>query len=95
MKSSKQKSSNRVQECFVLVYDALEDPSTEQTILKNVRENYPGITLLSVTQKIASVTDYDQIIVLIGLVDVHAHYQGDYTQQAQTGQQDDFQADGQ
>ena len=31
MKSSKQKSSNRVQECFVLVYDALEDPSTEQT----------------------------------------------------------------
>ena len=37
----------------------------------------------------------DQIIVLIGLVDVHAHYQGDYAQQAQTGQQDDFQADGQ
>jgi hypothetical protein len=31
MKSSKQKSGNRVQECFVLVYDALEDPSTEQT----------------------------------------------------------------
>ncbi|MNY17192.1 hypothetical protein D3C86_1504930 [compost metagenome] len=37
----------------------------------------------------------DQIIVLIGLVDVHAHYQGDDAQQAQTGQQDDFQADGQ
>ncbi|MCY1363521.1 hypothetical protein D9M69_502880 [compost metagenome] len=37
----------------------------------------------------------DQIIVLIGLVEVHAHDQGDYAQQAQTGQQDDFQANGQ
>ena len=46
-------------------FTARVDPSTEQTILKNVRENYPGITLLSVTQKIASVTDYDQIIVLM------------------------------
>ena len=29
------------------------------------RNEYPGITLISVTQKIASVTDYDQIILLM------------------------------
>ena len=31
----------------------------------NVHANYPGITLISVTQKIASVADYDQIILLM------------------------------
>ncbi|MNY56815.1 hypothetical protein D3C86_1929350 [compost metagenome] len=36
----------------------------------------------------------DQLVVLIGLVDVHADDQEDHAQQAQTGQQDDFQADG-
>jgi ATP-binding cassette subfamily B protein len=46
-------------------FTARVDPSTEQAILKNVRENYPGITLISVTQKIASVMDYDQIILLM------------------------------
>ena len=46
-------------------FTARVDPSTERAILKNVRENYPGITLISVTQKIASVMDYDQIIVLM------------------------------
>jgi len=46
-------------------FTARVDPSTESTILKNVRENYPGITLISVTQKIASVVDYDQIILLM------------------------------
>jgi len=46
-------------------FTARVDPSTESTILKNVRENYPGITLVSVTQKIASVVDYDQIILLM------------------------------
>jgi ATP-binding cassette subfamily B protein len=30
-----------------------------------VQRNYPGITLLSVTQKIASVQDYDQIVLLM------------------------------
>jgi ATP-binding cassette subfamily B protein len=30
-----------------------------------VRRNYPGITLLSVTQKIAPVEDYDQIVLLM------------------------------
>ena len=46
-------------------FTARVDPSTEQTILKNVRENYPGITLISVTQKITSVMDYDQIVLLM------------------------------
>jgi len=46
-------------------FTARVDASTERTILQNVRENYPGITLLSVTQKIASVMDYDQIILLM------------------------------
>ncbi|MNG18476.1 hypothetical protein D3C84_1025460 [compost metagenome] len=36
----------------------------------------------------------DQRIVLIGLVEVHAHDQRDHAEQAQTGEQDDFQADG-
>ncbi|PUZ25915.1 ABC transporter ATP-binding protein [Chitinophaga parva] len=46
-------------------FTARVDSQTEQKILQNVRANYPGITLLSVTQKIASVQDYDQIILLM------------------------------
>ena len=34
-------------------------------ILKNLRENYPGITLISVTQKIATAGNFDKIIVLM------------------------------
>jgi ATP-binding cassette subfamily B protein len=30
-----------------------------------VERNYPGITLISVTQKIAAIEHYDQIIVLM------------------------------
>jgi len=30
-----------------------------------VRQNYPGITLISITQKIASVEHFDQVIVLM------------------------------
>lgn len=41
------------------------DTKTEQKVLKNVQENYPGITLISVTQKISSIELYDQIIVLM------------------------------
>jgi ATP-binding cassette subfamily B protein len=33
--------------------------------LENLRANYPGITLISVTQKIAAVEHFDQIIVLM------------------------------
>ena len=45
-------------------FTARVDNQTEQKILANVEKNYPGITLLSVTQKIASVIDYQQIISL-------------------------------
>lgn len=40
------------------------DNPTEEKILANISKNYPGITLLSVTQKIASVLNYGQIILL-------------------------------
>jgi ATP-binding cassette subfamily B protein len=46
-------------------FTARVDSSTERKILENVQRNYPGITLLSVTQKVASVEDYDQIILLM------------------------------
>jgi ATP-binding cassette subfamily B protein len=46
-------------------FTARVDNTTERTILENVHRNYPGITLISVTQKIASVVDYDQIILLM------------------------------
>lgn len=45
-------------------FTARVDPQTEEKILKNVEKNYPGITLLSVTQKIAAIQDYQQIILL-------------------------------
>lgn len=46
-------------------FTARVDSKTERAILDNVRANYPGITLISVTQKIASVADYDQIVLLM------------------------------
>jgi ATP-binding cassette subfamily B protein len=46
-------------------FTARVDPNTEKKILDNVQRNYPSITLLSVTQKIASVEHYDQIILLM------------------------------
>ncbi len=45
-------------------FTARVDNQTEQKILDNVSKNYPGITLISITQKIASVMDYGQIILL-------------------------------
>ena len=46
-------------------FTARVDAATEASILENVQRNYPGITLLSVTQKIAPVQDYDQIVLLM------------------------------
>ncbi len=46
-------------------FTARVDAATEKAILSNVHKNYPGITLISVTQKIASVMDYDQIVLLM------------------------------
>ena len=46
-------------------FTARVDPTTERAILENVRRHYPGLTLISVTQKIAPVEDYDQIVLLM------------------------------
>lgn len=45
-------------------FTARVDNQTESKILTNIEKNYPEITLLSVTQKIAPVTGYGQIILL-------------------------------
>jgi ABC-type multidrug transport system fused ATPase/permease subunit len=56
-------------------FTARVDARTERKILANVRRNYPELTLVSVTQKIAPVEDYDQIVLLMeGLVlDIGTH----------------------
>lgn len=46
-------------------FTARVDAATEKKIGMNLIENYPGITLLSVTQKIDPVKEYDQIILLM------------------------------
>jgi ATP-binding cassette subfamily B protein len=46
-------------------FTARVDPQTEKKILQNVRNNYPDLTLVSVTQKIGPVKDFDQIILLM------------------------------
>jgi ATP-binding cassette subfamily B protein len=46
-------------------FTARVDTRTEQNILNNVAQNYPNITLISITQKIASLADYDTIFVVM------------------------------
>jgi ATP-binding cassette subfamily B protein len=46
-------------------FTARVDPQTEKKILQNVKTNYPNLTLISVTQKINPVKDFDQIILLM------------------------------
>ncbi len=46
-------------------FTARLDIHTEQKILENMKKNYPDITLISVTQKIESIQDYDNIILLM------------------------------
>jgi ATP-binding cassette, subfamily B, bacterial len=46
-------------------FTARVDSSTERKILENISKNYPDLTLISVTQKIASVEHYDQIVLLM------------------------------
>ena len=46
-------------------FTARVDNNTEKKILENIQNNYPGLTLVSVTQKISSVEHYDQIILLM------------------------------
>ena len=46
-------------------FTARVDQQTEKKILQNVSKNYPGLTLISVTQKINPVKHYDQIILVM------------------------------
>ncbi len=46
-------------------FTARVDTNTEHRILENIKKNYPGVTLVSVTQKISSIQDYDRIILLM------------------------------
>ncbi len=46
-------------------FTARVDRATEASILKNVSENYPDVTLISITQKIEPIQNYDHIIVIM------------------------------
>lgn len=46
-------------------FTARVDTLTEKKILENIQRNYPGLTLLSVTQKVAAVENYDKVIVIM------------------------------
>ncbi|MEZ7820691.1 MAG: ABC transporter ATP-binding protein [Patescibacteria group bacterium] len=50
---------------FLDDFTARVDNKTEQKILNNLKNNYPEITLISITQKIAPIKDYDNIILLM------------------------------
>ena len=50
---------------FLDDFTARVDAATEAKILANVAKNYPDLTLVSITQKIAPVEDYDRIILLM------------------------------
>jgi ATP-binding cassette subfamily B protein len=45
-------------------FTARVDNKTEKKILANIQKNYPGLTLISVTQKISAIEHYNKIIVL-------------------------------
>jgi ATP-binding cassette subfamily B protein len=50
---------------FLDDFTARVDARTEKKILENVARNYPGLTLVSITQKIAPIESYDQIVLLM------------------------------
>lgn len=50
---------------FLDDFTARVDGLTEAKILKNLSRNYPNLTLVSITQKIAPIVNYDQIILLM------------------------------
>ncbi len=50
---------------FLDDFTARVDSQTEQKILANIEKNYPDITLVSITQKIAPIESYDQIILIM------------------------------
>lgn len=46
-------------------FTARVDRATEASILENVSKNYPDVTLVSITQKIEPIQNYDHIIVIM------------------------------
>jgi ATP-binding cassette subfamily B protein len=46
-------------------FTARVDAATERKILENIASNYPGLTLVSVTQKISAIEHYDKIVLLM------------------------------
>jgi ATP-binding cassette subfamily B protein len=46
-------------------FTARLDPATERQVLANLRRNYPELTLLTVTQRIGPVQDYDHIVLMM------------------------------
>ncbi|WP_443749313.1 ABC transporter ATP-binding protein [Asticcacaulis solisilvae] len=50
---------------FLDDFTARVDVTTEARILANVQRNYPDLTLISITQKIAPVEAFDQIVLLM------------------------------
>jgi len=50
---------------FLDDFTARVDAKTEKSILHNIAQNYPQLTLLSITQKIAPIEAYDQILLLM------------------------------
>ena len=50
---------------FLDDFTARVDTVTEKKILSNIQKNYPNLTLVSVTQKIESVENYEEIILLM------------------------------
>jgi len=46
-------------------FTARVDQQTERKILENMQRNYPDLTLISVTQKVAAVQHYEQIVLMM------------------------------
>jgi ATP-binding cassette, subfamily B, bacterial len=56
-------------------FTARVDKRTERKIMDNIMNNYPGITILTITQKIAPVEHFEQIILLMEseIIDAGTH----------------------
>ncbi len=46
-------------------FTARVDIKTERNIIENLDKEYPNLTLLSITQKIESIKNYDQIFLIM------------------------------
>ena len=50
---------------FLDDFTARLDAETEKRVLENLKRNYPKLTLLAVTQRIATIQDYDHILLMM------------------------------